>query len=244
MVLLADPFYLFISNPGQPARPQGEKQNGMTNQRIAKTEILNKVYTADNHEELMDAYQAWASDYDSDLVDRFGYVAHIASAKTLDQALCCQHDAVILDAGSGTGLVGKELATLGYTTMDALDYSRDMLDEAAAKGIYRSFFQADMTKPLPFADNTYDAVVCTGTFTYGHVRGDAFAELIRVTRPGGTIVFTIREGAFEDYGYRAKMLELEVQGDWELLSFYDTPYQIEEENTCKMCTYRVPGAAA
>ena len=83
--------------------------------------------------------------------------------------------------------------------------------------------------------------VYTGTFTYGHITGDGFAELVRVTRPGGVIVFTVREGAYEEYGYRAKMLELEVNGHWELLSFHETPYQIEEGNTCKVCTYRVRG---
>lgn len=214
----------------------------MTDKHITKTEILNKVYTADDHEQLMDAYKAWADEYDTDLVDRFGYVAHITSAKALDQALGGRHDAAILDAGSGTGLVGEELAKLGYRTMDALDYSQDMLDQAQAKGIYRALLQADMTRPLPLDDNTYDAVVCTGTFTYGHITGDAFAELVRVTRPGGVIVFTVREGAYEEYGYREKMLELETRGAWELVSFYDTPYQIEEGNTCKMCTYRVPDA--
>lgn len=214
----------------------------MTDQDITKTEILNKVYTADDHEQLMQAYQAWASEYDSDLVDRFGYVAHVTSAKALDQGLGGNHDAIILDAGSGTGLVGEELVKLGYQTVDGLDYSQDMLDQAQAKQIYRALLQADMTQPLPMADDTYDAVVCTGTFTYGHITGEAFAELIRVTRPGGMIVFTVREGAYEEYGYRAKMLELEVAGAWELVSFYDTPYQLEEGNTCKMCTYRVTKA--
>lgn len=210
----------------------------MTAKRITKTEILNKVYTAADHEQLMDAYKDWAVDYDSDLAN-LGYVAHITSAKALDQALGADHDAVILDAGSGTGLVGEELARLGYRAMDALDYSQAMLDQAAAKKIYRSLIQADMKEPLALDDNAYDAVVCTGTFTYGHITADGFDELIRVTRPGGVIVFTVREGAYEEYGYRKRMLDLEVQGVWELLSFYDTPYQVEEGNTCKMATYRV-----
>ncbi|PAU82109.1 SAM-dependent methyltransferase [Halovibrio salipaludis] len=210
----------------------------MTDKTITKTEILNKVYTADDHEQLMDAYRDWAADYDSDL-EELGYVAHITSAKALDQALGGSHDAVILDAGSGTGLVGEELAKLGYRTMDALDYSQDMLDQADTKNVYRKLIQADMKERLPLDDSAYDAVVCTGTFTYGHISAEGFDELIRVSRPGGTIVFTVREGAYEEYGYRKKMLDLEVKGEWELISFYDTPYQIEEGNTCKMCTYRV-----
>ncbi len=211
----------------------------MDKNQISNNETLDKVYTADNHEELMDAYKSWAGDYDSDLLGSFGYVAHIASARALDRALGSQTDAVILDAGSGTGLVGEELQKLGYTTMDALDYSREMLDESEKKGIYRKHIQADMSKPLELTDNSYDAVVCTGTFTYGHVDADAFDELVRVTRPGGVICFTIREGAYVDYGYRSRMVELEHRDAWELLSMYDTDYLKNEGTTCKMCSYRV-----
>ncbi len=211
----------------------------MDKNQISNNERLDKVYTADNHEELMDAYKSWAGDYDSDLLGSFGYVAHIASARALDRALGSQTDAVILDAGSGTGLVGEELQKLGYTTMDALDYSREMLDESEKKGIYRKHIQADMSKPLELTDNSYDAVVCTGTFTYGHVDADAFDELVRVTRPGGVICFTIREGAYVDYGYRSRMVELEHRDAWELLSMYDTDYLKNEGTTCKMCSYRV-----
>ncbi|MEX0430356.1 class I SAM-dependent DNA methyltransferase [Spiribacter insolitus] len=212
----------------------------MSERKITETEILNRVYNATDHEALMSAYRDWADQYDSDLLDRFGYVAHVATAKALHEALGGSTDARILDAGCGTGLVGEELVKLGYRHIDALDYSADMLAQAARKGIYGERMQADMKHRLPVDDDAYDAVVCTGTFTYGHVTGDAFDELVRIVRPGGVIVFTIREGAYEEYGYRRRMLDLETAGAWELVSFYDTPYQLEEGNTCKMCSYRVP----
>lgn len=199
---------------------------------------LNKVYTARNHEELMDAYKDWASDYDADTVDAFGYVAHIESAKALDKVMT-DKKARILDAGAGTGLVGEELKKMGYSKMDALDYSREMLDEAGKKGVYGELIQADMSHPLDIKDNIYDAVVCTGTFTFGHVDANAFDELVRITRPGGMICFTIREGAYEEYGYRKRMIDLEKKNAWELLSMVDTDYLKKENVTCKLCTYRV-----
>jgi predicted TPR repeat methyltransferase len=205
---------------------------------VSDNKTLDKVYTAKNHEQLMDAYKDWASEYDADTVDRFGYVAHVASAEALDRVLASK-DAAILDAGCGTGLVGEELVKRGYTTMDALDYSKEMLDEAERKNIYRHHMQADLSKPLDIKENRYDAVVCTGTFTYGHVKAHAFDELIRITRPGGIICFTIREGAYEDYGYRERMISLEQQHSWELLGMENTDYLKNEGITCKMCTYRV-----
>lgn len=205
---------------------------------VSDNKTLDKVYTAKNHKQLMDAYKDWASDYDNDTVDRFGYVAHIESAEALDKALE-EKDVYILDAGCGTGLVGEELVKRGYSDMDALDYSKEMLDEAETKNIYKRHIQADLSKKLIIEDNCYDAVVCTGTFTYGHVKANAFDELVRITKPGGIICFTIREGAYEDYGYRQRMIELEQENRWELLGMENAEYLKNEGVTCKMCTYQV-----
>lgn len=204
---------------------------------VSDNQTLNKVYTAQTTDELMDAYKDWAGDYDADTVGAFGYVAHIASAQALDDVLGGK-DAYILDAGCGTGLVGEELSKKGYQRMDALDFSKEMLVEAERKKIYNRHIQADLSQPLEFEDNLYDAVVCTGTFTYGHVKASAFDELVRITRPGGFICFTIRQGAYEDYGYRKRMIELEQNSSWELLNMRDADYLKKEEVTCKLCTYK------
>ncbi len=64
--------------------------------------------------------------------------------------------------------------------MGALDYSREMLEAAKKKQLYRRHIQADMSQPLALNDNSYDAVV-TGTFTYGHVKAEAFDEFSLVS---------------------------------------------------------------
>jgi predicted TPR repeat methyltransferase len=205
---------------------------------VSDNQTLDKVYTAQNSNDLMDAYKDWAAHYESDTVGAFGYVAPVATAKALDRVV--DDKAIrILDAGCGTGLVGQALRKLGYEALDALDYSKEMLEEAARKNIYARQMQADLCKPLAIEDDTYDAVVCTGAFTYGHVDPDAFDELIRITKPGGHIVFTVREGAYEDHDYRRRMIELELADAWELLSLYDEEYLKNENVGCKMCTFRV-----
>jgi len=205
---------------------------------LSKNETLDKVYTAQNHEELMEAYKGWAGDYDADTVGTFGYVAHKVSADALHAALNDPH-AYVLDAGCGTGLVAEELSQKGYARMDALDYSQEMLDEAKRKKLYQNYIQADLSQPLAMEDNRYDAVVCTGTFTYGHVKANAFDELVRVTRPDGIVCFTIREGAYEDYGYRQRMIELEQARAWELVCMEDADYLRNENIGCKLCTYKI-----
>lgn len=204
----------------------------------ANSAVLKKVYTAENHTQLMDAYKDWATDYDSDTVGKFGYVAHIATARTLAKFMQDKNER-ILDAGCGTGLVGEELKKLGYTDQDALDYSKEMLDEAQTKGVYKNLMQADLSKPLQIEDNAYGAIVCCGTFTYGHVDASAFAELCRIVKPGGYICFSIRDGAYEDYGYRDRMLQLEKEQVWELVEMRDECYLKNENVNCKLCTYKV-----
>lgn len=205
---------------------------------ISNNETLEKVYTAENHEELMDAYKDWAGDYERDTVQEYGYTAHIESANALDSVLDSK-ESRILDAGCGTGLVGLELSRLGYRRMDALDYSAEMLAQAEKKAVYDELVQADLSKPLELPDNKYDAVNCTGTFTYGHVGADAFDELVRVTRPGGIVCFTIREGAYEALGYQDKMAELVEKNAWELLAMKDAQYFEQDNVKCKLCVYRV-----
>ena len=205
---------------------------------ISNNERLDKVYMAKNHKELMEAYKNWACDYDNDTVCKFGYVAHIEGAKALMEVVK-NKSALILDAGCGTGLVGQELKNNGYKNIDALDYSKEMLEEAGKKGVYGKLIHADLSRPLKIKTNQYDAVVCTGTFTFGHVKADAFNELVRITKPGGAICFTIREGAYEAYGYRKRMIDLESKNEWELSTMVNTDYLKNENVMCKLCTYIV-----
>lgn len=206
--------------------------------KISKQKVLDKVYTAENHQDLMDAYKDWATDYEDDTVKKFGYVAHKVSAQALNKFMP-EKDTTILDAGCGTGLVGECLDEMGYESIDALDYSKEMLECAKSKGVYNEFYHADLSKTLSMEDNSYDAVICVGTFTYAHVGPQGFDELIRITKPGGKICFTVRDGAFEDLDYRSYMVELEKRGDWELLEMSDAPYLAKEEVNCKLCTYAV-----
>ena len=208
---------------------------------VSDNKTLDKVYTAKNHEDLMDAYKDWAAHYDKDTVGEFGYVAPVSAGRTLHGFLG-DPSARVLDAGCGTGLVGEVLSGLGYANLDALDFSEAMLGVAKGKGVYQNHFHADLSKPLDIKDNAYDAVVCVGTFTYGHVDAGAFDELNRITRPQGFVTFTIREGAYDDYGYRDRMLALERDDVWELQEMRDEDYLRNEGVSCKLCTYRVLSA--
>ncbi|MGE4504906.1 MAG: class I SAM-dependent methyltransferase [Desulfovibrionaceae bacterium] len=201
-------------------------------------DIWHATYEAKTLEELDNAYRQWAPRYDHDTVQGMGYVAPEAAAAMLDQHLDSR-EASVLDAGCGTGLVGLALSRLGYANIHAMDYSEHMLGQAKSKRVYGDIFQADMSLPLEIEDDSYDAAICVGTFTYAHVGPEAFKELVRVTRPGGYVAFTIRDGAYQEYDYRTGMIDLEAERKWELETMIDHDYLVKEGVVAKFCTYRV-----
>lgn len=120
-----------------------------------------------------------------------GYVAYKTCTSIFDQLLRettdDKHaDLRILDAGAGTGIVGKVLQDLGYTNIDALDISQKMLDEAKKLNVYKKFFCAPLSaEPIPdIATDQYDALICVGTLTVGHVKPVALDEIVRIVKPG------------------------------------------------------------
>jgi predicted TPR repeat methyltransferase len=113
----------------------------------------SKVYGNDgNKQELFDL---WASTYDHDLVDDLGYVADAEACRQF-VSLITDRQARILDAGCGTGLVGRRLKQAGYTNIHGNDYSVKMLDQARATDAYQSLEQHDLTLPVK-AHQLYDA---------------------------------------------------------------------------------------
>jgi predicted TPR repeat methyltransferase len=205
-----------------------------------RTEIHDRVLNAKNREELMAAYAEWARRYDSDLLDELGYVAP-ALLIQLFAGHVSNGQARILDAGCGTGIVGELLTRRGFQDIDGLDYSKHMLQQAQGKGVYRELLQADLTQDLDIAAGTYDAVVSAGTFTLGHVGPEALGELIRITKPGGHICFTVREEAWTEAGYAGRISALVDGGTWAKVEEKTEEYIKKEDSHCRLCLYRVSG---
>ena len=74
-----------------------------------------------------------------------------------------------------------------------MDLSPGMLAVAARKGVYDRLAQGDLTGRLPFEDARFAGAVCAGVFTTGHVGAEGLDELLRVVRPGGVLVLTVKD---------------------------------------------------
>ncbi|WP_181181412.1 class I SAM-dependent methyltransferase [Mesorhizobium sp. B1-1-5] len=170
---------------------------------------LGAAYAAKRPEEVAALYDRWSQTYDSDM-SAAGY-----RHPTICLALLARHlprgSAPLLDAGAGTGLIGEWLDIAGYPKVEALDISQGMLDQAARKGVYSALHCLALGGPLPFADNAYAGVISAGVFTSGHVGAEGLDELIRICRPGGVIVLTVKNTIW-DLGFNARVAELEAQG--------------------------------
>ena len=201
-----------------------------------KKDIISKldIYKIKTSKELLKYYQNWTSNnkYNKDMVD-WNYTAPQETVSVLKK-YALKKNSKILDAGCGTGLVGIELKKYGYLNIDGVDFSQNMLD-LVPQGTYKKIEKVDLNKQLKFKDNTYDIVMCVGTFTYGHAKPKALDELIRITRNKGLICFTINEGIYEDYGFDNKIKELSNNKSWNVKEFFNSDYIVNKDVNAWLC---------
>ena len=192
---------------------------------MADKDVSKKVpiYKLKTTEEIMKYYDEWGTDnkYDKDMVE-WDYTGPKETVDTFKK-YANNKEIKIYDAGCGTGLVGVELKKNSYINFDGIDLSQKLLD-LVPNGLYKNLSKADLNKPLNISDNEYDAILCVGTFTFGHVKPAALDEFIRITKNKGLICFTINEGIYEEYGFDKKIKELSNKNFWDIKEFFKSDY--------------------
>lgn len=172
-----------------------------------RTEALfEKVYTTTSVSEQRRNYDAWAKDYDKDVMES-GYLGPSLLAHDLI-SVPETRPTTVLDVGCGTGLSGLALKTLGVDVIDGVDLSPEMLAEAKKKDVYHGLYEADLSVSLPFPEGLYDAAFSVGVFTLGHVTPDAISDVMRVIKPGGYFFLTVSDETWEKYEYADKLAQL------------------------------------
>ena len=192
---------------------------------MADKDVTNKVpiYKLKTTEEIMKYYDQWGTDnkYDQDMID-WDYTGPKETVATFKK-YAKNKEIKIYDAGCGTGLVGVELKKYGFINFDGADLSQKLLD-LVPKNLYQNLSKVDLNKRIEVQDNTYDAVMCVGTFTFGHVKPPALDEFIRITKNKGLLCFTINEGIYEEYGFDKKIKELTNKNLWKEIEFFKSNY--------------------
>ena len=201
-----------------------------------KKDVADKldIYKLTTSEELLKYYQDWTkkNKYNQDMVN-WKYTAPKETVSILKK-YALNKNCKILDAGCGTGLVGIELKKCGYSNIEGVDFSQNMLD-LVPQDIYKEIEKIDLNKFLKFKNNAYDVVMCVGTFTYGHVKPQALDELIRITKNRGLICFTINEGIYKEYGFDNKIKELSDKKSWNVKEFFKSDYIVSKNVNAWLC---------
>jgi SAM-dependent methyltransferase len=100
----------------------------------------------------------------------------------------------VLEIAAGTGVVTRALASVlpERVSIVATDLNQAMLDQAAVVGARRpvEWRRADAMQ-LPFADATFDAIVCQFGVMFFPEKSKAFSEARRVLKPGGVFIFNV-----------------------------------------------------
>ena len=190
-----------------------------------------------NEEELLDVYKKWASIYDKDNDDLLGTVSQPNSVQIFHKYIVDKNQKII-DVGCGTGLVGLELQKLGYTNFDGIDISKDMIDIAIGRG-YQELFLGNLNDSLPIESGSYDAALCVGVFTHGHVGPSRLEELSRIVKSDGLVCFTVNEDVYESYGFDKAIQKLEVENVWKLLELRKQDYMKKKNVMGFYCVAKV-----
>ena len=205
---------------------------------MVQKDVGNKIpiYKLKTTDEIMKYYDEWGYKYDKDMED-WNYTGPKETSKLFNK-YSSDKDIKIYDAGCGTGLVGVELKKYGFSNFFGADLSQKLLD-LVPKRLYTTLDKVDLNKPVNEKDSSFDAVMCVGTFTFGHVKPHALDEFIRIIKNKGLICFTINEGIHEEYGFDKKIKQLNDDNLWKEIDFFKSDYIASKDVNAWLGLYEV-----
>ena len=207
---------------------------------MSNKDVDNKIpiYQLKSKEKVLDYYIDWTKkgQFNKDMTD-WNYQAPQNTVKLFDQHTP-NKDINILDAGCGSGLVGIELQKYGYYQITGADFSQDMLN-LIPQNIYQKLELIDLNEILKYEENFFDAIICVGTFTYGHVKSHALDEFIRIIKKDGLICFTINEGIYKKYQFDKKIKQLSNNKLWQIINFSKCSYIVNKNIEAWLCIAKI-----
>ena len=121
----------------------------------------------------------------------------------------------VLDAGAGTGAASAALASAGARPV-ATDLSLDMLAWEAPD---RPPCAVADVRALPLATASVDDAVAAFVLNHLVDPADGFAELIRVTRPGGAVLVSVFSNASQSDA-RDRLDQVAAEAGWGMPDWY------------------------
>jgi ubiquinone/menaquinone biosynthesis C-methylase UbiE len=140
---------------------------------------------------IVEFFDRRAADYDREYQDPTpgGYALRVRRRKVLD--LFDRPDGKVLDVGCGPGVMTREMLERGCSfwgvdpSSEMIRISRERFGENE-----RVHFQVGNAQELAYPDAFFDAVLCMGVIDSVFDRPKAVGEMLRVLKPGGTLILT------------------------------------------------------
>ncbi len=101
----------------------------------------------------------------------------------------------VLDVGCGRGRVAANMATTTGAKVTGINIDPVQIESALKYSEHNNltkqctFVRGNFNDPLPFADNTFDALYQIQVLTYAKDKEKLFAEMFRVMKPGARLSF-------------------------------------------------------
>jgi len=124
----------------------------------------------------------------------------------------------LLDIGCGTGWLAEKFPS--YTGIDGSPEAVEI-----ARGLGRNVIEGDVDKPLPFADESFDAVVMKDLLEHVADPVGLVREARRVVRPGGRVFASSPDAqrwVWDDYSHRRPFTKKSYR-----LLFADQGFEVE-----------------
>lgn len=181
-------------------------------------EVLASCHGAATTGEKIAKYGAWAENYDQDVAFLGFYASHHVAKSISSHFSGNREAAVVLDVACGTGLVAKMMKQDGFGQFVGIDGSKDMLEEARKKKLYRDLKQCILgEQPLPAQKDAFDVVVISGALSVNLVPISVVRELCTACKPGGYVCMTCRHSP-DNLEYRTalerELKQMEDEGLW------------------------------
>jgi predicted TPR repeat methyltransferase len=140
-------------------------------------------------------FDQYAGEFEQHLVQGLQYRAHeILLQPLLDGPRRFAH---VLDLGCGTGLCGRLIHGRALS-LDGVDLSLAMVQQARATGVYRDVVHGDLLAFLQATDETADLVIAADVFIYVGALEAVFAAVRRRLRAGASFAFSVELSAGEE----------------------------------------------
>jgi ubiquinone/menaquinone biosynthesis C-methylase UbiE len=141
----------------------------------------------------------------------------------------------VLDAACGPGLYVAELLERGayVTAFDASPVMVSLARERTPAEV--RIDQAALGEPLPYADGTFDLVVCALAIHYASDRVAAFAEFCRVLRPGGAAVVSTQHPVMDWLRKGGSYFQTTLETDIWRTPSGDQPVHFWRESLSSLC---------